>query len=299
MFPKPGGIASRPGRESNARLGGGGAPGPRPLAAGLAVTRPGIDLDKSADVLAVPGWKRARGGLFWVLFGLLLLVIPGTVNFAKLMCVKNGVALPSGPGGDWVKIPGYVNTSEAGSVPLSKEELVDLAAYGLPLVLGGLLLSFGRLTCGAAPWESGAKGMFALSGLFTLVAVAGLLAVLVTEKLFPEHHQNARSAFLISVVVSELWFLTGLAVSGVALRRPQASRAVGFFWFVAALLAVTATIGWNIYAKYYRPFPVPETTKLVEASAYMVGWLLLIAVYWRTVRSVRKGISDFLESAPI
>lgn len=297
MFPKPGAAAARPGRESSPKLGAG-----RALGAGLAggpSPKIGMDAAKGIDPATVPGWRKARSGLFWVMFGLFLLVIPGTVGFAKFMCVKNGVALPKGPGGDWVKIQGWVNTDEAGSVLLPKEELLDLAAYGVPVLLGGLLLGFGRLTCGAAPRSGGSKGMFALSGLFTLVAVAALLAAFVSDKLFPEYSPIARPAFLISVLAAEVWFLTGLAVSGVAVNRPQAARAVGMFWFVVVLLAVTATIGWTLYVKHGRPLRVPDTTKLYEEAAFMLGWLFLIAAYWRAVRSVRKGISEYLEAAPI
>lgn len=297
MTPPP-----RPGRESLSRLGG----GPRPLGGGaplggggaaIAKTSAGDD-GRGSDVFAtIPGWRRTRGGLFWVMLGLLMLTAPGIVGFAKAACLKGGVELPKGPGEGWITIAGYVNTSEAGAIKLSKEELVDLVAYGVPLVFGGLFLGFGRLTCGAAPRSSGAKGMFALSGLFTLIAVAALVGSVACFNLFPEEYPYTRYALLISLPAAEFWFLTGLAVSGVTLKRPGAAKAVGFLVLIVTFAATAATMGWLVYAKQTgRPLLANANTKFYEQAVLMLSWLVVIGVYWRAVRSVRGAISDLLEA---
>src|SRR5204863_1823361 len=120
--------------------------------------------------------------LFWVLFGLFLLLIPGFVGFGKAVYMRSVGPLPQGEG--WVKIPGYVNDDNApGSVRMSKPEQLDVALYAAPVILAGLVLGFGRLTCAAAPRSSGSKGLFALSGLFTLVALAALTTAGASDKL--------------------------------------------------------------------------------------------------------------------
>jgi hypothetical protein len=249
------------------------------------------------DHIAIPAWQRTRSGLFWVLLALLLLSLPGFVGFAKAACSRGGVVLPKGPGGDWVSIQGYINTSEPDSLQIPKEDLLDAAAYGLPILLGGLLLGFGRLTCGAAPRSSGAKGMFALSGLATFVAVAAIVAAVGAEYLqFKEERTIARTAFFILAGVAEFWFLTGIAASGIALKRPFVARSVGLYALTVAFLVALVTIGWMIYTKNYRPSKVSEDVLMYEQAAVMLGWLLLVGMYWRAVRGLRGAISEFLDS---
>src|ERR1700722_2212074 len=103
---------------------------------------PSRNLDhKTPDQLAAPGWRRVKGGLFWVLFGLFFLSLPGFIGFAKQVLPRAGIDLPKGDG--WT-IPGYVNSAEPGTVRMKKEEQIDALAYATPLILAGLAISFGR-----------------------------------------------------------------------------------------------------------------------------------------------------------
>ncbi|MBA4191406.1 MAG: hypothetical protein C0467_25785 [Planctomycetaceae bacterium] len=295
-FPKV--PPARPGRESLTRLGA----APRPLGTGVGAgpSGPLPDDMRSADPIAIPGWRKARGGMFWVLLGLLVLTIPGLVGFAKAACVKSGVALPQGPGDGWISIAGYVNSPEPNSMKLTKEELLDVVVYGLPAVIGGLFLTFGRLTCGAVPRSCGGKGMFVLSGLFTLIAVVGLIAAFVCHKLlFSQEYQYARYAFLIATLTAEFLFLTGLAVCGMAMKRPKAARSVGMVGLAVAFVATLATIGWMVYVNQYQPKPVTEMAKMYEQAAVMLGWLFVVGMYWRAARNVRGAVSEYLETVEV
>ncbi|VTU00452.1 unnamed protein product [Gemmataceae bacterium] len=284
-------------RESMTRLGGAAG---RPLGTGVGAGPIGASPMGPAEPLAIPGWKKARRGMYWVLLGLFVLALPAFVGFAKAACAKGGVALPRGPGGDWVSIAGYVNTTDPNSIMLSKEELVNLAGYGVPVVLGGLFLSLGRLACGGVPRSSGAKGMFILSGLATPFAVAALLGAAGCDKLaMREEYPYFRYAFLILAVAAEFWFLAGLVSAGVTLKRPQAARAVGLLGLVVAVAAAVATIGWMAYEKRFQPRPVTDAVRMYEQAALMVGWLLVLGAYWRAVRSTRGAISEYLETVEV
>src|SRR5579872_174602 len=220
-------------------------------------------LSKTADQLAAPGWKKARGGLFWVLFALFFFALPGFVGFAKVVLPRAGIELPTGEG--W-SVPGYINSEGRGTVTMKKEFQIDVLAYGTPLLLGGLALSFGRLTCAAAPRSSGAKGMFALSGLFTFLGLVALVtAGLCHDRMliFPETYVQAGVGFIILASVAEFWFLTGLAVSGIALKRPKAARTVGFLGLVFAIAAAAiAVLTLKIYDQELRPKPINDELKL-------------------------------------
>ena len=126
------------------------------------------------EQVTAAAWRKCRGGLFWVLFALFLFTIPGFVGFGKMVYTRSGQDLPKGDG--WVSIPGYVNDDKAmGAVRMDKPDQLDVALYAVPVLLGGLCLGFGRMTSGAAPRSSGAGGLLACSGLFTLLALASLV----------------------------------------------------------------------------------------------------------------------------
>jgi hypothetical protein len=268
-----------------------GKPAPKPAA--KPARQPATP--KTPEQLAAAGWKKTRAGLGCVLFGLFWLTIPGFVGFGKMVYERSVDKLPQGDG--WVSIPGYVNDpNTVGAVKMTKVDQLDVALYAIPVVLGGLCLGFGRLTAGAAPRSSGASGLFAFSGLFTLLALASLVTAAASDKLlFRETYLYTALGFLILAALAEFWFLTGLAASGAALKRPGVSRAVGLIGFFAALAAAVPTLGWMVYYREWRPKPPDEDWKLYEQAALMIGWLLMIGVYWRAVRGVRAAISDHLE----
>jgi hypothetical protein len=152
-----------------------------------------------------------------------------------------------------VVIEGYVNSAGAGTMRLSARDEFNLLTYALPVVIGGLALVLGRLTCGAVPRSSGAKGMFVFSGLFTLVALVGAVAATGANKLhFADVHKYALAGCLIALGVAEVLFLLGLAVSGSVLKRPWAARAAGLVVLVAGLVAALAaaavTTEWDLLA---------------------------------------------------
>jgi hypothetical protein len=248
---------------------------------------------------ATAAWRKARGGLLWVQFGLFWFALIGAVPFGKMVYERSVGELPKGPG--WVKIDGYVNTPDRDAVQISKREEINLLAYGVPVLLGGLCLVFGRVTCGAAPRSSGAKGLFVFSGLATLVALTAALTMPVCEKSgFTQVYGYARSAVLVCLPLGEFWFLIALAAAGATLRRPAAVRSVGLFALVVGLAAAVIIAGWDAWLKYGvqigRP-KVPDADWLLyEEAAKMLGWLLVIGMYGRAVRATRWAIRDHLDS---
>ena len=284
--PKP---AAKPGK---APVGGG-----RPFGA----SAPGEETPEHA---AARGWRKARRGLGWVLLGLFFIALPGFAEFGKEVYSRTQGELPSGSGAEWVTIDGYIN-SGGKSVTLSKQEMINVAAYGIPFALGGLFLFLGRLRAGAAPRNSGAKGLFLFSGLFTLIALVGFWTSLVCEKMattqtdFPAElvAGYGAMAFLICGLTAEFWFLTGLTASGLALKRPAVARAVGLIGFVTALIVALLTVGWKIYVQEgLRQVDKNPDWRFYEYMALMIGWLLMVGVYWRAVSSTRGAIRDHLET---
>lgn len=256
--------------------------------------------EETPQAYVIASWRKTRGGLFWVLFGLFWLTLIGFVPFGKMVYERSSGPLPDGPG--WVVIDGYVNSDKPDSIRTTKREEINLLAYGVPVILGGLALSLGRLTCGAAPRNSGAKGLFAFSGLFTLIALAGLLTMSVCQKVgLPDIYGHARTAAIFAGGLSEFWFLLALAAAGATLRRPKSVRAVGFFALIVGLAAAVSTVGWENYLKYGsdlgRPKKPDADWLFYEEAVKMLGWLLVAGTYWRAVLGARAAIRDFLISA--
>lgn len=250
--------------------------------------------EETPEQILADGWRKVRRGLFWVQFALFFLALVGFVEFGKTVAARTGTELPTGEG--QIKIEGYIN-SGANSVPLTKTDELNLLLYGLPVVLAGLLAVFGRVIAGGAPRSSGARGMFALSGLFLLVGLAGLiLSVCFDRLLMKDEYRYAWTGVLLLVPLAEYWFLTALTACGLALKRPRTARAVGLVGFVAALGAFAGLLGWDLYKQFGRPKVPDADILLYEQAAMMLGWLLLIGVYWRAVRNVRSAAQEFLDT---
>jgi hypothetical protein len=258
---------------------------------------------KSPEEQAVAAWKKVRGGLFWVLFGLFWFALISIVPVAKIVYERSAQSLPKGDGAEWVKIEGAINTPGPDAVQLSKEDLVDLAVYGLPILIGGLCLSFGRVTAGAAPRNSGAKGLFAFSGLITLLALAGLVTWVVCNRVaYREYANYGLWTARIGVFLGEIWFLQALTAAGATLRRPSAVRTIGLFTLVAGLGVAVYFVGWDLYVEKLGPtIGRPKTVEagsdwaFYEAAARLLGCMVLIGTYWRAVRGVRIAIKEHVE----
>ncbi|MBX9583694.1 MAG: hypothetical protein K2X87_25610, partial [Gemmataceae bacterium] len=267
----------------------------------------------SPEEVAVSGWRGTKRGLFWVRFGLFWVALLGFVPFGMLVYERFQGELPKGPGADWVKINGVLNTP-GDPFQLNQTELIDVAAYGVPVLLGGFGIVLGRLLCGSAPRNSGARGLFACSGLLALIGFAGLATYLACTQTreFREVGQYGLLAAKVGGGLSEFWFLLALGAAGATLRRPAAVRAVGAFALVLGL-AVVAVWAWSspidgsdslsdLYRRYAgqhlgRPEPANPDWQFYEAGAVMIGWLVVVGTYWRAVGGVRRAIREHLQDA--
>ncbi|MFO0795899.1 MAG: hypothetical protein U0804_00325 [Gemmataceae bacterium] len=253
---------------------------------------------RPADAESVPGWRAAYRGLRWVTVGLFFLALIGMVPFGKLVYERAVGELPNGPG--WLKIDGYLNTEGVDVIHTTQREDIDVLAYGLPVLLGGFLMVFGRVIAGSAPGGSGAKGLFFFSGLFTLAALVGALSIPVCEKVhFYDAGRYAQTAFVVGGALAEFWFLMALGNAAGAVRKPAAARAVGRFALLIGLAYLVATVGWEQYVKHGsdvgRPKPLDADWKFMEEAAKMLGWLLVFGCYARAVGAVRGGIRTYIE----
>jgi hypothetical protein len=255
--------------------------------------------EKTPTENLVAAWKKTRGGLGWVLFGLFWFALIGFVPFGKLVYERSVGPLPDGEG--WVKIDGYLNQGQD-AIVLNKREELNVLLYGVPILLGGLAVVLGRLTAGAAPRNSGAKGLFAFSGLFALLALAGFATWKVCERVaFREVAGYGWWAAIVGTGVSEFWFLLALGAAGATLRRPKAVRAVGVFALVVGIGVVLYFVGWDVYVDKVGPqVGRPKTVtagsdwQFYEEAAKMLGWLVVVGTYWRAVRGVRVAIREFI-----
>lgn len=246
-------------------------------------------------------WLACRSGLGKVLLGLFWLALLGFIPIGKIVYERSVEALPTGPSADWLKIDGVLNTPGDNAIELTKTEVIDLLAYGVPILLGGLALTFGRVTAGAAPRNSGAKGLFAFSGLLTLVGLAGAITYLVCKRVaFNEVAGYGWWAALIGTCLAEFWFLIGLVAAGATLRRPATVRAAGLHALVVGLGVALYFFGWDLLlAKLGPEIGRPRRPEagsdwlLYEAAAVLLGWLILIGGMWRSVSGVRVAIDDY------
>ncbi len=151
MLPRPGdGTKPSPGF---------GAP---PPAKAAARPRPAVAPTDAGD--EVRSYRRARRGLGLVQAGQFLMLLAGIAGPAVAIGRLYGLKLPDTDPG-YLKKPGLPAAAE-----------IEYAAVLVPLALGLLLLVFGRVGFGNVPRSSFARGPAKWAGLFTLLAVGGLVA---------------------------------------------------------------------------------------------------------------------------
>jgi phage FluMu protein Com len=283
----------------------GGKDRPEPVKSEKAGTSPRVPKEKepatgwgeSPEQVLAAGWRSMRRGLFWVRFGLLFLFLIGFAGIGKSLYSKFVGKLPEGDGTEWVSIPEYVNAPGQKAVALNKTELLDLALYGGPVLLGSLFIVLGRLIASRAPRHSGARGLFAFSALFGFAGTAALFVWFAFAKMqLREEEKYAQLALLILLPLAEFWFLTALTASGLALMAPKTAGAVGTVGFLAALTAFTATLGWDLYQQNWRLNNLNDDLRMYEQAALLLGWLILVGSYWRAVGKVRRGAREFLDT---
>jgi hypothetical protein len=261
-------------------------------------TRPAKTPDEQNDA----AWKRARSGLGTVLVGLFWFALLGFIPAGKIAYERFNGPLPKGDGADWVKIDGVLNTPGQDAIQLDKSEMLDILLYGVPVLLGGLALSIGRVTAGAAPRASGAKGLFAFSGIMTLITVAGYFTYVVCQRVgYGEVREYGLWAARLGAALGEFWFLLALSASAATLRRPAAVRTVGMVSLVIGLGVILYFFGWDLLLAKLGPeigrpkHPEPGSDWLFyEAAALLLGWLVVIGTYWRAVRGVRTAITEYV-----
>ena len=278
-----------------APLGRGGKERPKPARAETPAKGKGKGKEKTPEQILAGGWRAVRRGLFWVQFALLWLSLIGFIGFGKVVYVRTGNELPKGEG--WIEIEGYINSADPNAIQLTKTDELNLLLYGLPVLFAGIAAVFGRLVASGAPRSSGARGLFAFSAFFALIGFAGLLGSFLFDKLLmKEYYRYTGFAFLLLMPLAEFWFLTALTACGVALKRPRSARAVGAVGFAFALTAFAATLGWELYVELSRGKKPDADTLLYEQAGLMLGWLLLVGLYWRAVRNVRGAAQEFLDT---
>jgi hypothetical protein len=265
--------------------------------AAKAKSRKKDDVEEAPEKTGASGWRSVRRGLFWVQFALLWFSLIGFVGFGKTMYTRSGNALPKGDGTDWVSIEGYVNAPGPNSVKLSKGDLTDLALYSIPTFLGGLFMVFGRLIASGAPRSSGARSLFAFSGLLALIGLAAMFGWFAFSRLLMKDEEKYTFvAFVLLLPLAEFWFLTGVTACGLALKRAKTARAVGAVGFVFALTAFVSTFGWDLYVDNYRRKNLDDELKTYEQAALLIGWLILVGLYSRAVRNVRVAAREYLDT---
>jgi hypothetical protein len=184
-------------------------------------------------------WSKVRGGLGMIRWGLFLcaLVFIGAFGHAAWTILDYEGAMGEGPGflkqADW---------------PKYKEVFVAYTAG--PLIPAAILFLFGRLRCGAAPYEAQARGLARSAAFFTFLAIlaavvyVGLTAFDAGAKLQLPAEITSKAAPIAlyagvpSVILADILTLLFVGQIGWPLGQPYLQRsAAGFFTYTALLPA--------------------------------------------------------------
>lgn len=215
--------------------------------------------DESVSTGAGKGWRRCRGGLWWVQAALLFLFIPvvllpGYFVVNEVMKALSTAAVKS----DLIpfKDPGYL--ARPG---LDSNAELWVAAGALPVVLALVCMLFGRLGTAGGPKRSAVGGPAILSALGTLVALCSLVAVvfpnvsnavlggdpLPAGKLLMDYVPGdylgmiQRIALLVGIgatVVGEFWFASAVGRVGAALADGRTAARSTRYQMLLGLVAI-------------------------------------------------------------
>lgn len=235
-------------------------PAPRPVSMHQTDLRPVHSLDDSLSC-----WRKVRGGLSLIRFGLLFLTLPllFALGHAFWTATNAEAALKTGPG--LLKIA---------NVQMWHEWV--LAYTTIPATLGILCLFFGRLKCAHAPAESHAKGLIRGAALFTIVAaVAGSLALAAALPFAAEKvgvtrlsGLTALAFFIPTALLADLCTLLFVGQIGWSIGRPQLQKAVaGLCGFTVLAPAAFVVVNW------YYPMLEPLSVSLAAGDNPLAGGL--------------------------
>lgn len=231
-------------------------PGPTPAA------------DPDATEATARAWRKARGGLWWVRTAAYLFLLP--------VLALNGLRLyehfagPLAFGGvlhqDW--LPPWAE--------------LDLALFGVPLVLALFFLVFGRLSFSGVPRRTGARGLALFAALATLTTLGGLVAVIFPPvsalvsgvapgavdptgawQLFDKSEtlgliqRFGLTVGLAAFLVAEFWFVSALGRAATALDNPRFGGRVSRFTLLMGLAAGLLLAGGIV-----RPAFTPAESRL-------------------------------------
>jgi hypothetical protein len=263
------------------------------------------------------GWKKVRSGLGVVRLGVVLMVL-SPFALTGLAVYEKTNPLPN-------QNPGYLGVKD---FPSGTE--IYLGAAVAPLVLGLLLVLFGRMRVARAPKSSFAKGAAWAASSATLLAVAAVVAAAVpsgigiANGLAPGHFQPKNdengvverfglATAISAAVVAEVWFVFALGRMGAALRSPVLAGRATRFAVLAGLLVIlgaAAGVGYFVYLNeflmWWAANAKPHWDKLdegfkpavrygaVAAAAVLVGFC-----YLRLLGGARKAIREWQEQHPV
>ncbi len=212
-------------------------PGARPTIPGPSPTPPmnshaSTNYIGDTSAAASHAWGRVRSGLGYVRFGLILLLLPGLAEIARLYLMENKPEMfePAKPG--FLKF---------GSFNFWQE--VRLLYVAAPVALGFLLILLGRTICLSAPGTSRTGRLAFASVLCTLLSMGGLalcayaflMPQLGKTEAMPEIQWLGAGLALVFGVMAEVWFSLFQGQVGFVLGYPAIQRQIGIATMLVAL----------------------------------------------------------------
>lgn len=263
------------------------------------------------------GWKKVRGGLGWIRFGVVFLVLAALVPAGIKAYETFSKPLPD-------KSPGMLGVAD-----LSQATEIRMLAPAIPLVLGALFVLLGRMKVAGAPRSSFSRGIARAASSTTLLGVGALIAAAVPVGIAIKHGELQTEFFpkddlfgilqrfglvggIAALLIAEIYFVFALGRMGAALGSPVLSGRATRFSLLAGLAflgLLSFAMGWTEYrAEILQWFAVqvqPQLDKLgnnkpVIYSAIPGAVALVVGFcYLRLVGGGRRAIRDWQEVNPV